>query len=529
MKFYTSRYAFFVLLVIWIALRIYPLTQSDYSSGWEMLNAKKLLEYGFLERGGATLISPMMTGHLAYPQDGTLVDHPYPTIWLFLPVYIIGGTTACVTLLLMARALALWCTYRLLVRYFSPHAAGWGTLFYVLAPVMISMDSDPNAVATAGIMWPFAAAMALKASERPSLSWLLGLTVFFAAQLGWMAHLMAPSLLALAWPADNPRFRDLSRWIFAPPILAIFVGEAIAVAGFVSQILFYSPNLLENWNYIRMQMGRTGEVARPQMLVATAARLVLFAGPGLILSAMGGVWIILRSRAMNKLTTGSLVFIPGFALFAIVLTRFCFVERSPYYFSVFPASILAAVAFERAFPLVLKGGLIGLNAIGIAQCYLSHSLPVNSATAKALVTPIVRQSHKEDIILTNSQALQPPFQPWDTAGLYAWTVRADRILMSKVRSLDDLAKAEATMGRNFQHAVFVLVDQAPPITDDFRNYLKTHGERLGTEVVPIRPEPPSIAMKMREVIWRFSKRFADRGSTSANDPFEVRLEFYRLK
>src|SRR2546426_12623064 len=58
---------------------------------WEIVEAKKLLEYGFWARKGAILSYGMYAGILPHPGDFNYVNHPYPILWLYTLLYLLFG------------------------------------------------------------------------------------------------------------------------------------------------------------------------------------------------------------------------------------------------------------------------------------------------------------------------------------------------------------------------------------------------------------------------------------------------------
>src|ERR1700733_7051292 len=89
-----AQFGTLIVAVVWAAVRAFPLMRTSPSSDWEIWEARKLLEYGFLNRGGAVIHNFFMTGRLAHPWYFNYTNHPLLLIWVFAFLQYISGPWA---------------------------------------------------------------------------------------------------------------------------------------------------------------------------------------------------------------------------------------------------------------------------------------------------------------------------------------------------------------------------------------------------------------------------------------------------
>src|SRR6185369_11013594 len=79
---------------------------------WEIIQAKKLMDYGFLARKGAVLTYGAYAGILPNPGDFNYVNHPLPILWLYTLLYALFGKAGDYALVGIAGLVASLVTYK---------------------------------------------------------------------------------------------------------------------------------------------------------------------------------------------------------------------------------------------------------------------------------------------------------------------------------------------------------------------------------------------------------------------------------
>src|SRR5438552_14759433 len=193
----SNRWLYFLVTMVWIATRAYPLSQAQPRAYWEVAEAKKLLEYGFCERQGAIINIHFMTGTMHEPWKHNYVNHPYPILWFDTFLYWLGGPWAVLISSALLGLLTCLAMIPALRGCFPQREAGFGALLYTLAPATILFDADTNIVALGAIIWPISIYLIGKDSRQGRLAFaaLLGAAVFVAGQISWFTYTVLPVLL----------------------------------------------------------------------------------------------------------------------------------------------------------------------------------------------------------------------------------------------------------------------------------------------------------------------------------------------
>ncbi len=488
--------------------------------------ARKLLEYGFAERGGALMAPPFMAGHFPYPNDLNYTNHPYPMVWLFTGLFAIGGETLCVGYMTLMRLAGALCAFLFLRRYFRPSSATVGALLYGLAPAALSMDFATNIIGIAASYWPFAVLLAVRVAEGKTKPIWLGIFVFMAAQTSWFFLTIAPCLALLASPPSKD-YRSAARSLWTAGAKAVWLGGIVASLVFFIQFLHYTSDLPAALIYLNKQMGlHQLEVSRVRMLVVVLLRNLLFVSPSLCVGLLLGLWVKPSSERIEHLRRAFIVFLMGYACVEFVLLRFCYIETSLYMYLLMPSAFLATLAVERLAKRWLIITLIGMTMPATAYIYLRASPSGIPIATKSLVSVITRHTQPTDIILTNLRSQYLPFQAWDVKSAGYIPVLADRFIAFNV---DDDTKEEIWAGylkRNYRNIVFIY-DAGQPLSENLRTRLKAE-QLFAQENLNVEPETEPLAARVRVAIWKISGRNAKRGDAHHAEAFKTQLDFYHF-
>ncbi len=522
-------FPYFALMLLWIVSRIAVASQCEFWSQWEIFQARKLLEYGFWERSGALTWMHVMTGTMPHPEDLNSSTHPYPGVWMYTALYALGGARLCLTFAVTFKVASSLAVYALLRRWFTPRAAWLGGALYILAPVMIVMDWESNIIGLTAALFPFGMHLALAVREGKARAWWLGLLALVGGLIDWSFYYQMPALLWMAAPAGArwlELWPGLVRW---PATRALLLGATLAVAAFLVQLAVFIPDLAAALFYIRRQTGVAGmDVSRARMLGAVAARNVFFVGPALMLAAAVGLLWLRRATQARRALECSLVFCIGFIPVELLFLHFCFVEFSQFAFLVLPASILAAHSFEMLRTRWYPALVLPLAVVMAAFFSFRASVPRMTEAARAIAGEIAAHTLPSEVVMTNLRSNNPPFESWDTGGLGAVGLLADRMIGPDI---DGWPRVEALAGfarRNFASAVFAYSPDHP-IAPELKAAIDAGSEMFARRTFTPPPQATPLAAKVRLAIWKLSGRYAQRATGTDPTRAPVTLEFYRLR
>src|SRR5256885_3898129 len=123
------------LTLLWVCTRILPLIW--FTDGrhciWEVLQVRKLLEYGFWSRKGAILASLMYFGILPNPADYNYVNHPYPIFWFYAMIHWLTGPVGLLIIMALIGLAGNLLAYRFLKRIFPVGAAWVAAALFIIA------------------------------------------------------------------------------------------------------------------------------------------------------------------------------------------------------------------------------------------------------------------------------------------------------------------------------------------------------------------------------------------------------------
>jgi hypothetical protein len=90
----TDLRAVAVLVVVFLAGSIYPvLREQPYCefSTVEIIQIRKMLDYGFVQTRGVVPHNMHTIGRLAHPEKVNYTHHPLPRNWLYAGIYVLSG------------------------------------------------------------------------------------------------------------------------------------------------------------------------------------------------------------------------------------------------------------------------------------------------------------------------------------------------------------------------------------------------------------------------------------------------------
>lgn len=522
----TLRGAWLLITVCWLVSRAYPLMQAVPDTYWEVWEARKLLEYGFVERQGAIINIHFMAGQVAAPEQFNYVNNPYGILWLDTFFHWIGGPWGP----LVANALMGLATYLAgfhALRHWFPHRASLlAAVLYTLAPTAIIYDVDPGIVAAGAMSWPWLVWLASSYQKNPRIRTLalLALATFISGQFSWFAYTIWPALLAGFWCWHRrPDWRLMG---------ALALGGALTLATHALQIWYYTWDWQAFGGYVQAQAGVEGSLSRLQMARTIGIRTLISVGPALLAGAALGLWTFRRRQSW--LRWSAVIYLGIFVLAAAVLTRFFYRENTMYSYLLFPASALLAGALTHYPGRRISTALLALAVAGVGYPWLQASIPRISNVSRTLGAYLHEVSRPTDVVATNMRDCVFPFEAWDVGSTHYLKLEADRLLFANITTLGAL---EALRGRFYgtNHAGLFLRVTARPLDGELAAWLEANATATETRTITVPPQPPTPALRLRELYWKLSYSrmlLAREGAgpeRAAGEPVQVEIRLYRLK
>jgi len=491
---------------------------------WEVGVAKKLLEYGFLERAGAVLDIHFMTGHLPHPERFNYVNHPYPIHWLNTAIYAVGGGWGIMAFNAVLGLVTCWLVYFALRSFFPERQSFIGAALFTAAPSAIIFDINMNHSAQAAIIWPLGVWLVAKIRDGKLTAWWLGLAAFVVGQMSWSPFAVFPLLalgaMGLVWKKGDGFETDIHR----PMLRALLVGALLTGAVFALQIVIYTPNWSEVFGYIRGQASSDYGVNTPRMLIGVAMRAALSLGPALALGALMGVWKVLRKQRTDWLRLSTLVFPAIFICCALLLQRYFYREHHLYEYLLFPMTVLALEGWGNLRSKAGKALIVLLVLAGIAYPHIRASVPLVSRTVVQMAEALCTMSSPDETILTNGRPQQPPYATWDVGGEINTAYLADRIFRMGMDSAGKMESERDRFGQD-QLPIIFLWNPSEPCGDEVRGLLESASPGMVLRIQ--RPgESTGLATKLRTAYWKLIGKYRTEGIADAPPVSELRA--YRL-
>lgn len=498
-----TRWPYLLVAIVWAITRIYPLSQAQPWTDWEVAEAKKLLQYGFSERHGAIINIHFMTGMVSEPWKHNYVNHPYPILWFDTIVYSLAGPWGVLFATSLLGLLACLAVIPALRRCcFSQQQSLIGGLIYTLAPCAILFDTDTSIVALGAIIWPISMYLIGKefAQSRLTSAALLGLVIFVSGQISWFTYTVFPVLLGSAAGLSYDETKRFTLTPNAKLLTAVITGGTLTLAVFSLQIWVYTYNFADTLSYIHGQASAEQGTRIPRMYLGIALRSVLSVGPALILGAIAGFFVLAKTRLINWLQMSSVLYPLCFSAAALALPRFFYRERTMYGYLLFPCTVLTLTALKHARNKLVTAGVLCLAVVTLAYPMLQASIPKVSGTSKRLGEYIRAMSSPKEVVATNLQHQQRPFQTWDVGSITNTCLVADRAIREDISTKESLEGLLKNFQANELNVLF-LYDASKPIDHSLRAFLEGLPGAVWTQFeIPI--EPPSTATRLRNMYWR---------------------------
>lgn len=493
-----------LIVVMFVLTRLWPLCTAEPWSYWEVFEARKLNQYGFVERQGALLDVHYLTGVVPKPERFNYPNHPAPIHWLNMLLEREFGDWGVVTFgTLAGLASCLLCLFALRKMY-EPGVAFAGAALFTLAPSNIIYDIDPNQGAMGAMLWPIAAfGLASDISTRAK-AWLIGMACLLAGQASWMSWTIFGVLLiaasGLRW---NGRVNSSP---IHPIVRAILLGGGLTVLLFAVQIAVYTPD----WQKLAAYMDKQSleKTSFLTWIVRSFSRSALSLGPALALGAfLGAIVQVGRRRTIRPLEWAAFVYFPIFAAASFVLRGFFNTENWPYEYLVFPAVMLtcsflacfAAKGSRRA----AAAGLLVLCIPGLAYVFLRFSNPILSAETQFIAELIAKEARPDEVVATNLKDQESPLPSWNVSGLHVARQKADRLLRSSICTEQQLLDLADNFDAD-QLDVMFLGSAVQPMDDELKALLQARAP--AEYVLPRGTNDMPLSLRMRGLYWKLSGR-----------------------
>jgi hypothetical protein len=514
--------------MVWIVTRAYPLSQAQPQAYWEVAEARKLLEYGFSERQGAIINIHFMTGMMPEPWKHNYVNHPYPILWFDTFIYWLGGPWAVLIINALLGLLTCLAVIPALQCCFSQREAGIGALLYTLAPATILFDADTNIVALGAIIWPISIYLIGKNLRQGNLNSaaLLGTAVFVAGQISWFTYTVFPMLIVAAAGLAYSRGNQFIVKPNTKLLMAVMAGGLLTLTVFVLQIWFYTYSFSETLSYVHGQASAEQGATLRRMYLAIIMRSVLSIGLALALGGLAGSFVLTRTRLINWLQLGSIFYPLCFVAAALALPRFFYRERTMYGYLIFPCTVLTLTALQHLRNKRVTAGTFCLAVVSLTYPALQASIPKVSETSKKLGYYIRELSRPDEVVVTNLQEQQRPFQLWDVGSVTNTCLVADRAIRENIssrKSLEGLLKNFRSLELN----VIFLYDMSKPIDESLHTFLEgTSRPEFARFYIPT--EPVSTASRLRSFYWKIAGKHQSLGEANGLSNIEE-FRVFRFK
>jgi hypothetical protein len=504
---------------------------------WDIVQAKKLLDYGFWARKGVILEHASYFGIVPNPSDFNYVNHPLPIFWVYALLYNLLGSIGPHAFVALAGLAGCLLTYRFLT-YFFPSNVSWFTAALLTAAHgTIEFVANTDVVAQSAIVWPLAAVLIVEWKRagygaKTAMPWLIGLVVLACGQISWMAFTTVPVLLLLALPEEVPLATAIRRpWTVAAWI-PIIVGAAASLALFIAQVLTYSPSLHGNAHYIGALASRESFIgARLNMLPVLLLRTLL-PGPALWFGALVGLSQIPRIRPERRTIVIMLSYFGIFGLVTMAIPRFFFLNQHAQRFVLFPCAVLTAFALANIPAKWFRAALVSIAFVGLLFCYARvHEYRVSMASL-TLGRWIGQNTKPDEIIFSNLRNRTQPIQPWDGEFFNDFRMVGDRFVAGPAADQATLAQTVRPFKGRLEKASF-LHEASQPMDPALLAKIQSCSRESSSTNLDVPPEGILIFKEARKFVWsllgsRRTPPYAPQGDDSVHPRNAFRLTLYRL-
>ncbi len=526
----TNRTGVLVIVAVFLAASIYPILQERAYSEFateELIQIKKMLDYGFVKTHGIVPYNHAMTGRLTHPEAFNYTHHPLPRTWLYAATYhLFGGFGVTLFNVALGLVQSLF-VYAALKRQFQVLVAAVVASFYACAPAMQSWAVGPTSIILMVMVWPVAAWLILpppgQSQPGKTATFWLGVTMFLAGQVSWSMGAIVPSLLLMSaqpgrgWKDTIGRnFRNRLWW-------AIILGAGLSAIVFLAQIVIFTPNASEPFKYARRFGG--GAEGGLKLIAANLLRIFVLISPPLVIGGLMGLRASLRPRHLSLGALAMLAYIVLFLVGQTALPYFFTVEKWMLMWLLFPAAYLTACWLSTARIRAAVCWLALLALPGILYIQVTASMPKLSRTTQLLARYLTEHTNPDDLVVMDLRWQQFPFRYWDQFGIN-WL--ADRLAFYDVNSIAQVEDYRERFRGHVARTLFLHQDHGTP--DPALLQKVKEGQLLGRVELPL-PEDSQTAGGILRLIYLWRQKTSH--GTLANDsggPTNkvVALELYQL-
>ena len=506
------------LSIIWVLLRIYPASMGWSATGTEIWQAHKLLDYGVGRLHGAGMSMDAWTGTIAHPENYIYTHHPYPIFWFVTLLLYLFGVVGVATVMFLLKYAALLFCFLVLDRHFSRASAFWASVLYAAAPCSILLDGNANSVVVASIFWPIGVALIVfRLHSKSSLSRgdlvLAGATTFLAGQISWFAFSIAPFLALISGHFASFKTSSIRSALTNRTSLAFMIGGILSCLVFVGQVAYYEPAFLELGKYIVIKAGATSHtLPRSHLIALIPLRMTAFTGIALIFASLCGcIYLIKKPSIRNELLVGVALYFVAFAGMVLILPHFFYTENHMYTFLVFPATVLAAMLFDKL-GTIFRNLVLLSSLVGVAMALLYAAVPPISPMSRFIGATFAANSSKTDLIFTNIKPPGPPYKSSDVTAFGVTKTVADRFIVFGALKPEQLSVASDLVNEStgFQYWHF----RSLALPAEMQAELRDHGKLTKTVPITYPDRSATLADKLRSFYWY---KVMKKGQQAANN------------
>lgn len=521
-----------LLTVVWALTRLVAWTNANPQVSWDIWEARKLHDYGFANRLGAMVNYHYLPGMLSNPEAFNYVDHPAGAVWIYYAIYPFLGTTGILACCALAGLAGCLLTYLILLRFYDARTALWGGLLYIVAPIAIFYDAEPNFVALGVVFWP----LSVYCATDPRLSavkkaWLLGLIIFVAGQITWFSWMIYPCLIFLTARKEQSFFQQVCRPFSNPIWVGLTIGMFLTAVGFFAQIFGYSGDLDGAFDYaLRRVRPKEESLTRAVMMKTVLIKFFLLIGPALFLGGIAGLIVTLKRWGKDRLAVLAVIGLACNVVAIAVLTNFYYTEQNGHRFMLFPACVLTATLLWQITYRWLKPLLVVLSLCGLFYAEVRTLIPVSSQASNVFSEKLAAKFDPYALIYTNLGKRHAPFPSWEPDPSWNVSLSSDRHIYLEANTLKGLAEhLTAFRSQSKQPPVFYLVDPSQSLDDGLRAYLEKNGKRLDDWALEFPFEKPNAGTQLRSLYWRLAKsRYALKANENTNSATQLTFQVYEL-
>ncbi|MHB8580430.1 MAG: ArnT family glycosyltransferase [Ignavibacteriaceae bacterium] len=429
----TQKIIFFILIFMWISLRINGLYDS-HNEEWERNVAVKLNEYGWQATSGGILEWHYMFGHINNPRDHLYINHPPGMIWAYSLFIKVFGENYLRLIPFLFNLFAALLIYSLTKKYFDTRTALFALGIITFIPGALFFDLSINTIILTLVFWVFILYITLEWFNTGSKKYYyyFFFLILIGSQIDWVIFLLFPFILAGIFFFI---IREKRRKYFLFVILTFFSAGLI----FLLQIIYYVPNVKHLISYLILQT-TSGSIENHQLGFIQIqkkifTKLVLYGSPIILVFACVGSYLVIKSK--NKIHLYILLVLGGpILLLFIFFNRFIFIEVPPFKLVAPFLSVSGAVAINYflskkrkwvSYSIYILLFIFLIVSVITVQLLNERTLTVSNIPAK-LASIIKENSSPRTVILTNLVEKKFPFADWDNGSWVFTSYLSDRYI-----------------------------------------------------------------------------------------------------